>query len=426
MATRLQLPERLDESGAFQFASLLWEHKASNHIILDFAPLRYALPFGTLVLMSELRSFLVTRKRTLESSDVKLANINPATDAVSYLAHVGFFKAVGFSKGNQPGQAKGSSTYLPITVLTLADLEDQRKLLKAARGDDKKPLGFFIQQESERLAYLITQKNQSKVIDPIAYCFREIIRNVYEHGATDKCAISGQRWNDKIEIAIVDRGRGIRHSLGEKYTFDTNLKYLENAVRPGISGKELTEDSDDAWANSGFGLYVLSELGKRLGSFTLCSGETSLKMHDGIAAEQNYAFHGTAVRLQIKRPKGANFWDYIQGIIDEGEALTAQQGSRVRASKSTRASSLLNINNATKTEASSEAISHSESALHQAISPQISSERDQQIEYLKLSCKYVLDQLDRATNAASHEILRRELRALDQKIEELKASDEVR
>lgn len=338
---RIFLPPQLKGNDIFNFTSVMWGLKDHPDLILDFSQLRFVYPFGTLVLMSEIRSF--THERGTKSlPDLQIRGINRGSNSAhSYLAHIGFFTGAniklldGTPIGKGPGQAKGSSSYIPITYVNAADLLRQSEELKQERGVVK-PIGHFIVKESDRLAALITQQNKSSINDPVSYCLREIIRNVFEHGEATRCAVSGQKIGDEIEIAVVDRGVGIRRSLNKKYELESDLDALKKAVLPGVSGNEIDEESEDKWANSGYGLYVLSELGKRLGEFKLCSGAASLHFAGGETNEAAHSFHGAAVQLKVTKPKGINFWEYIVGIISEGEALTGQEGRPRRASASTR------------------------------------------------------------------------------------------
>ena len=107
--------------------------------------------------------------------------------------------------------------------------------------------------------------------------------------------------------------------------------------RPGVSRASVEPGEDDFWANSGFGLYVLSELGSRLGSFTLCSGEAVVRTGEDAGRSRGFCFAGTAVKLRVKRPKNQNFEELITRIISDGEGVSSGvQDNARRASKSTR------------------------------------------------------------------------------------------
>ena len=128
--------------------------------------------------------------------------------------------------------------------------------------------------------------------------------------------------------------KGIRASLSNRHAISDDLAALKRAIEPGVSGASPGSD-DDRWANSGFGLFVLSEVGRKFGRFTLCSGGACLVAVEDEAKITTGTFHGTAVQLRMKRPAGTNLGDLIDRIIQDGEARTAAEGQPRRASKST-------------------------------------------------------------------------------------------
>lgn len=328
MNSRLLLPRHLDSDSAFQFASDMEGCRFAHDIELDFGPLEFAQPFGALVLGCELQRFL---EGLPEGVRVRPLGIDARRPVQSYLGHVGFFEFVGLSLGKAPGEAHGGLRYVPIT-------EFDREPLAAEAVRQKSALGDIIHKESERIARVVAQQNRYAVFNPIAYCLREIVRNVFEHAEIDHCVIFAQSWNDgSVELAIVDRGCGIRASLSKQHTIDDDLTAVMRAIEPGVSGAQQGGD-DDRWANSGFGLFVLSEIGRKFGRFALCSGGGCVLATDGETKVSAGRFHGTAVQLRMKRPKGSNLGELIDQIIREGEARTVVEGQPRRASKSTHIS----------------------------------------------------------------------------------------
>ncbi len=327
------LPNYLDEASAFGFLAGLREVPPSappmRELFINFAPVRFAEPFGALLVGSGLTKFLCRLPPGVRLSH---GGIDLTKPAHSYLAHVGFFDLLGLQAGKAVGQAAGGMSYLPITELERGDL---------ARESDRKQrqLPEIVQQHAERFAIILTQKHSLKTNRPLAYCLREIIRNVFEHAGTDLCLVAAQRWNDEtVEMAILDEGRGIRASLAERHVFADDLSALQAALRPGVSRAQPSA-ADEFWANSGFGLYVLSELGRQLGSFSLCSGRAAVRTgSEGGSDTLPCEFVGTAVKLRLKRPKGQNLESMIQTIIREGEVVAGDtMGITRRASRSTRA-----------------------------------------------------------------------------------------
>ncbi len=321
---RIALPATLDANAALRFAAELPRTAPTTPVVIDFAALAEAEPFGLLLAGAALRAFFKTRPPGSFGAD----GVRNGDAAHERLAQLGFFQWLGLPVGHAPGSLDGDATWMPITILRREELETRMR-------EALRPLGHVVQVESERFARLLTQKNEMKVNAPLAYCFREVIRNVFEHAETDRCAICAQRCRDGlVELAIVDAGRGIRSSLAEKHAIADDAAALEHALRPGVS-RNLSNDPDDPWGNSGFGLYVLSELGRELGTFRLVSGTAVLAVAKTERNLNTSAFSGTAVQLCLRAPKGVNFADFIYAIVARGEAA-GNIGKPVRASASTR------------------------------------------------------------------------------------------
>jgi hypothetical protein len=150
-------------------------------------------------------------------------------------------------------------------------------------------------------------------------------------------SLSAQRYGSSIEIAIADRGIGILGSLGQLFKdLKSDAQALDLALKPGVSRVRIADAGDDEWSNSGFGLYVLSQLGRRTGSFMLLSGKGYVRLpHDGTFPFWSQ-FTGTFLGLQVQRPKGQNLGQFIEQIIAEGEEKAASSDFPRRASKSTK------------------------------------------------------------------------------------------
>lgn len=322
---RFYTPESLDARNALTIAKGLLAVREISEVVLDFSKTRQFEPFGLLVAGAALRDF---SKQRGPAAVTRVDGVHAGCAAHEHMAHTGFFKWIGIPIGNNPGAVAGDTSWVPVTALKLTDLEQRMK-------ETGKPLGDVVQAESERLARILTQQNVWKINAPLAYCFREVIRNVFEHAQTTGCTLCAQKWPDgRTEIAIIDQGRGIRNSLAEKYPFQSDAEALKQALKPGVS-RNLCADPTNAWGNSGFGLYVLSEFGRTLGTFRAASGETCLFIQKQQLAEEEASFSGTAIQIIIKRPKGVNLEEYLNQIIERGEAHTSHTNGS-RASLSTR------------------------------------------------------------------------------------------
>lgn len=320
----ITLPPELNGPSALALASNLGSHAAESEIVVDFSALRSAEPFGLLLTGAALRALFRARNfRRVNAVGVRAGN--PAHE---YFAHIGFFQWIGIPVGKSPGVVPGGVTWLPVTTLTRAEL-DRRT------GETGRPLGSVIHQECERLAKLLTQSSQMKVNAPLAYCLREVIRNVFEHAETDRCAICAQRTSDgNVELAVIDQGRGIRRSLEERLILASDEEALRAAIQPGVS-RRPSGDLDNPWGNSGFGLFVLSELGRELGVFRVVSGQSGLHITCGELRVEAVSFIGTAIQLRLRRQAGTSFVDFIESVIARGESVNGGNRSP-RASRSTR------------------------------------------------------------------------------------------
>ena len=321
------LPRHLNVDAALKLLASVRDDQDSS-VSIDFGNLQYAESSAALLLATELKT--IRKRRPNDFFDAPNSGLE--IEAHGYLKHIGFFRHLGLSIGKAPGQASGSDAYLPITIV------DIRKLRSYWPTVSDRPVGKLVDSEAERLAKILTQSNSIKIWRPISYCLREVIRNVFEHAQTHTCAVAAQRYGGSIEIAIADTGIGILGSLGQAFEdLKNDDDALEMALRPGISRISAAEAGDNEWGNSGFGLYVLSELGRRTGSFALLSGRgyVKLPLPKGAAAVPS-EFTGTFLRLEVEKPKGKNFETFIREIIEEGERKAAISPFPRRASKSTR------------------------------------------------------------------------------------------
>ncbi len=318
------LPPSLDAEAALRLANGLDAHRAAPEAILDFTGLRSVEPFGLLYAGAALRTFF----RDREYSGVGARGVHAGEPAHEYLAHIGFFQWLGIGVGKPPGAVPGGATWLPVTTITRADLNQRM-------AETGKPLSSVIHNECECLARLVTQSHQLKVYTPLAYCMREVIRNVFEHAHTDRCVLCAQKCTDaSVELAVIDQGRGIRRSLEERFKLDSDEEALRCALQPGVS-RNLSSDPHDPWGNSGFGLFVISELGRELGVFRLVSGNAALHLAAGACHVETAGYCGTAIQLRVRRPSGVNMTSFIESIIARGETMSTRGAGR-HASKSTR------------------------------------------------------------------------------------------
>ncbi len=117
---------------------------------------------------------------------------------------------------------------------------------------------------------------------------------------------------------------------------------LKYALKPGIS-RIFTpggiNSSNDEWANSGYGLYMISRICANLGSFIIASGDSVIKTDRYGQKVYPSLCHiqGTAIRLRVYLSKMGNYEDVAQRLLRVGEKEATANGKAIpSASKSTR------------------------------------------------------------------------------------------
>lgn len=285
------LPRRLTLESTIEFANELHILPQAKRYILDFQHVGRIEPYAMLFLSSEMQRL----RRRYPESIFTVQNHQSKT----YAAHMGFFKAFGCDFGKNPGEATGSSRYLPVSIWS------SEKLRKEA-AENYEAVGEFIERKAEEMAAVLTQTSSGDLFDTLTYSIREIIRNVVEHSESNQFGFCAQYWPayGKVELALMDRGIGVRNGLSSNPHLVINSDHdaLNYSLMPGISGKAfkgVKRDKHDVWANSGFGLYMTSRLCREGGSFFLASGDTGIYLSENKKRYLNTPFEGTALRLLL-------------------------------------------------------------------------------------------------------------------------------
>jgi len=139
---QVKIPQNLSLKNALKFCNRLWDLEHSDEYIFDFVNLGRVEPFSMAYVANELKRFRETKSK----SQFKALN----HENKSYAAHMGFFRAFGLKFGNEPGEAAGSSTYLPLTILNVAELQKEA-------DDSYDHVGNIIEAKSEKIAKILTR-----------------------------------------------------------------------------------------------------------------------------------------------------------------------------------------------------------------------------------------------------------------------------
>lgn len=311
---------RLSTSNAVSFCKTLQECQQDDIYFFDVSNVNNYEPLPMLLTAAAIRQFCAERE--LGATDIQLR----FTDNVDYqyACHMGFFQSAGFPHGNAPGEAPGSASYIPLTKLNIRDM--QREAVASGEWLDR---GDLIERKSDELARVLAQHNQ-ELQKLLRYLIREAIRNVPEHAGTNEVWVCGQYWHnrDQAEIAILDEGIGVYESLKKNYVHNayitSNEEALRWAIKPGVSvafDPARGQRSDDVWANSGYGLYMISEICKATGGwFTFVSGEDCLRAYPNNTRLYGAHIKGTALGIRIKPSSVDNFNSLIETTRISGEA----------------------------------------------------------------------------------------------------------
>ena len=324
MSRTVKLPNQLNLQGSCEFSCNLHTLVDIPEVDIDFSSLRFARPHGTLIIANSIRKFQRLRG---EGYKTRALNVNYSNNAHSYLMHIGFFHFIGLEIGNNVGDASGSNTYIPINTISKDDVEKGAQEL----GLDAKDA---ILNKSEEMANLIIHRVHTESVNAaISYSIREIMRNVFEHSQSQSCFFCGQRYgNGIINLSLFDEGRGLLKSLQESHDIESDIDAIKLAVRPGMSRVNLT-DGNNEFDNSGFGLYVLSEIGKSFGSFSILSRSVCTSYMAGREPiVRNVNIDGTLIALMISKPL-CSFTGVLDDIVKAGEEEAKEAGNVIGASK---------------------------------------------------------------------------------------------
>ena len=312
---RVVIPS-LSTSKALSFCQELPNFDRDDTYYFDISNVTNYEPLPMLLVAAAIRQFRKDRLLAPWQTQLQYAD----NSNFQYACHMGFFQSAGFPEGKAPGEALGSSTYIPLTKISIRELQQQ-----AFESGEFIDQGEIIEKEAKRLSKILSQ-GQDELQRLLQYLLREAIRNIPEHAETDDVWLCGQYWHnrDLAEIAILDEGIGIFKSISRNHVHRTYISSNEDALRwalkPGVSVAFIPSRgqlSNDPWANSGYGLYMISEICKLTdGWFTLASGDNCIRVYPNNTSACPVHYNGTALGIRIKPSK----IEKCQSIIDEARS----------------------------------------------------------------------------------------------------------
>lgn len=185
-------------------------------------------------------------------------------------------------------------------------------------------VGETIEKKAKEI--LVKYNFNKKYSNFYAYIMREIMRNVVEHSEAKELIlmIYSNDLND-FGFKVIDNGIGIRKSLNINPNYDIvdDTTAIAFAIRPGITRSWRRDPlRDDAWQNSGFGLYMVSNIMNYLkGIFEITSGNSSLEYKDGFLNYRNNKIKGTEVTVVFDKSKDFNHFEITKKISRKGSEI---------------------------------------------------------------------------------------------------------
>ncbi len=313
--TTFTVPESLDLAETLEFSRDVAAVERDDEFVFDFSKNANIEPFPMLLLASDIRLLM----RRFPESRVACSNYRQMT----YAANMGFFQSFGLDYGKAPGKAKGGVRYIPVTIFD-REILDREAAIKGVEIHEE------LEAQSKRMAVLLCGEHEGSVFDTLTYAVREIVRNVIEHSKSPRFGICAQYWPNRkrVEVAILDRGIGLRASLANNPHLDASddKRAINYALMPAVSGtafKGASNRTKGPWANSGFGLYMTSRICRNGGNFFVASGESGMLLTTKAEGKRYFAcnFGGTAIRMVLRTDPMANLKESLDIYRSEGYAI---------------------------------------------------------------------------------------------------------
>lgn len=286
--------------------------------------MNFVKPFPLCYIAHGIKEFLAIARRRRPDITFQV-RYTSGQSGFSYASNMGFFKFISefIDLGRRPGALPGNQNYLPIKLESFRE----KKRTKGIFLED----GAVAELTAEELSSVLVHDN-NELKNLYNYLLRELIRNIPEHSNSDIVGYAAQYWpsSSLSEICVFDEGCGIYSSLKSNSIhaeyIESNQDALEYALAPGISecfapGGVNPDKSE--WANSGYGLYFISEICKQLkGSLLIISGTSYIyQKSNGQRLYGDAYFKGTIVRISLSSTVEFNVDQMLNDIHRNAESI---------------------------------------------------------------------------------------------------------
>ena len=313
--TKLKIQQNLSLKNAINFCNRLWKLEKDENYEFDFANLKLIEPFTMAYVANELKRFATLHPQAC--SAINLENH-------SYAANMGLYKAFGLEHGKEAGKGKGGSTYIPLTILNVLEIQKEAELKEVHVGE-------ALESKSYKIAQTLVHEQEGDLVDTLTFLIREIMLNIVEHSQSETIEYCAQYWPVKhlIEVAILDTGMGIQKSLSTNPCLDIKSEKdaMQLALKPYVSGKRykgIEERKDFEWQNSGLGLYLATRICKNGGDFLIVSNDSGINLHSEGKSDIQCNYKGTALRLRMDTSKVTQYSHMLMRYSKEGSFIAKE------------------------------------------------------------------------------------------------------
>ncbi|GAA5048535.1 hypothetical protein GCM10023208_05810 [Erythrobacter westpacificensis] len=178
------------------------------------------------------------------------------------------------------------------------------------------------------LAQILIRGGKKEVRETVTYAIREIVRNIIEHSESEDFTVSAQYYPYKglVEIAIMDRGKGIRRGLSSNphLSISSDYEAILKALVLGISGsfyRGMPEEKKTEWSNSGFGLFMTIQICRMGGRFTIGSAGSLITMTKSQKQHVPFGISGTFIVMQMRVSELPRLIGLLRMLAARGERL---------------------------------------------------------------------------------------------------------
>lgn len=288
---------------------LLELDKTDKEVELEY-DLKFLTPFIGLVVASYFNHHKFKVKST----------ISPECESASYAKNNNFFHFTESSTNYDERNNNYSGKYTPI----------MKTLLDGYFRGPKNTVEIIAKKISKVLSC-----NNNEIESIFTFVVSELFRNIPEHSHSFEGWHCSQFWDHEnyreVEVAIVDYGIGFKESLNFKDNrkkVATDIEAMEQALKPGITSgitekSHLREEEEEEYLNSGYGLFIITELCKIFNGEVVIISKSAIKTNSKIESLENkLVFPGTAIKIKLQIDNdmtGSKFKEILKKIVDEGE-----------------------------------------------------------------------------------------------------------